>query len=251
MPHCSLEFSRIGLLVAVHSQWNEQQTLCALRIFTDRQRAQDFLATIPASERQGFAPCAAVLENNTDGLGALELYGDIALSLTAFLVKLRWEAQVLTRVINRPDFMGFWEPPAVRASGSGMIMWFHQNDGYRVMIAACKRSGGECDARIIMAWAPTTTTAPRTNQGMENARSILGCFAENHRSYRRSHLQSITRYKSKRRGTRTQGGDAKLMPLSPIDLQWQHCRFFSLNKCALRGSNPRPTVCKTVALPLS
>lgn len=137
MPHCSLEFSSIGLSVAVHSQWNKELTNCALRIFTSRQRADDFLAKIPNSERQEFAQCAAILESGTDTLGVLEVRGETALSLTSFLIGLSEETRFVG-VLNKPDLMGFWGPPTVRASGTGIIMWFHPNDGYRAAIAYAK-----------------------------------------------------------------------------------------------------------------
>jgi len=133
MPHCSLEFSRIGLLVAVHSQWNIAQTNCALRIFTSRPRADDFLAVIPHAERRGFAKCAAILESDADALGVLELRGDTALSLTSFFVKLRWEVHV-SNTPPGPLLMGFWGPPATREFGDGMIMWFHPDSEYHAAI---------------------------------------------------------------------------------------------------------------------
>ncbi len=137
MPHCSLEFSRIGLPVAVHSQWNEQRTNCALRIFTNRQHAEDFLATIPRAERQKLARCAAILESDTNAPGVLETNGETAIALFSFLVKLHQEPPVVLRMV-KPDLMGCWGPPIVCASGTGIIMWFHPDDGYHTAIVHAK-----------------------------------------------------------------------------------------------------------------
>ena len=143
MLYCSLEFTHIGLSVAVHSQWNEELTNCKLRIFTNRQCADDFLAKIPSSERRGFAACAAILESTSDTLGVLELSGDTALSLTSYLIVLSQEGEVGAPITNEPELMGFWGPPTIRAFGTGIIMWFHPNDGYQVIIAYAKEQAAE------------------------------------------------------------------------------------------------------------
>lgn len=143
MPHCSLEFSRIGLPVAAHSQWNEEQTLCALRIFTGRQDANVFLATIPASERCGLAKCVGALQNDVSALGVWTAQGDIALSLTAFLVNLFQGVEEIA--FGGPDVVGFWLPPAARPASGSMIMWSHPDDGCHVAIA-----GGKEQAEAII-----------------------------------------------------------------------------------------------------
>lgn len=134
MPHRSLEFSNIGP-VAAHAQWNEAQDNCVLRIFARRQDADAFLPTIPASERQGFEACTAILENGGDAPNMLEINGDTALSLTSFLVKL---SQTEGITFGEPDLVGFWEPPANRALGAGMMMWFHPDAGYHIAITHSK-----------------------------------------------------------------------------------------------------------------
>lgn len=138
MPHCSLEFSRIGLPVAVHSQWNRQLTQCALRIFTNRESLDDFLAAIPHSEGEWLATYARVLEKTDGATGVWEIRGDTALSLTNFLVTLSEKIEVGERVLNKPDLIGFWEPPPTRISGTGMMMWFHPDNDYQVAIAHAK-----------------------------------------------------------------------------------------------------------------
>lgn len=146
MPHCSLEFSRIGLSVAVHSQWNEEQSNCALRIFTGSKHAEDFLATIPRTERNSFRPCATILNTCPDFPIILEIRGDIALSLTSHLTVLAQEIALGTRIFGRlrkPELFGFWEPPATHALGAGIIMWFHPNAGYHVAITHSKEQAEE------------------------------------------------------------------------------------------------------------
>ncbi|MFY9462753.1 MAG: hypothetical protein WAP52_01050 [Candidatus Sungiibacteriota bacterium] len=150
MPHCSLEFSRMGLPVAVHSRWNTTQTYCALHLFANHQQVQAFLPKLPAVEAQDFARsmirCA--LPANTEDGGMYRIEGVAALSLTNFLVHLRTQVQEIVRVIEAPDLMGFWEPPAWRAPGAGIILWFHPNDGYRAIIAHTKNQATEVIERL-------------------------------------------------------------------------------------------------------
>lgn len=136
MPHCSLEFSSIGLPVAVHSQWTDAQTQCTLRLFADHRHVQAFLTDLPGAEARDFARCmmrcALPIEIGEEGMRRIE--GVAALSLTNFLVHLSTRVQEVVRVAEAPDLMGFWEPPGWRAPSEGIILWFHPDDGYRVVI---------------------------------------------------------------------------------------------------------------------
>lgn len=137
MPHCSLQFSDIGLPVAVHAQWNTAQTYGALHLFADHRQAQAFLPKLPDSEAQDFARCMmrCALPDETRHEEICRIEGTTALSLTNFLVHLRTQVQEVVRVIDAPDLMGFWEPPSWRAPSAGIILWFHPDDGYRAVIA--------------------------------------------------------------------------------------------------------------------
>lgn len=138
MPYCSLDFTCLGMPVVAHSQWDERQTQCTLCLFTDHQHAHRFLTALPdAAEAQDFARfmmhCA--LPSETDEEGVCRIQGDTASTLTNFLVRLRQQISDMTRNVEKPDLMGFWEPPVRWKAMSGIIMWFHPDDGYRVVIA--------------------------------------------------------------------------------------------------------------------
>lgn len=151
MPHCSLEFSDIGLPVAVHSQWNTTQTYCALHLFADHRQVQAFLPKLPAGEAQDFARCMmrCVLPKNMNGGRMYRIEGVAALSLTNFLVHLHTRVQEVVRVIEAPDLMGFWEPPAWRAPGAGIILWFHPDDGYQAVIAHTRDQATEVIEHLL------------------------------------------------------------------------------------------------------
>lgn len=140
--YCSLDFTSTGLLVATHSQWNEAQTQCVLHLFADHRHAQALLPELPPAEAQYFARymmhCALPVDIGEEGVCCIE--GVAALSLTNFLVSLWKHVRVkeIVRVAEAPDLMGFWEPPAWRAPSQGIILWFHPDAGYRVVIAFAK-----------------------------------------------------------------------------------------------------------------
>ncbi|MEK7074658.1 MAG: hypothetical protein AAB968_02745 [Patescibacteria group bacterium] len=136
--HCSLEFSVIGLPVAVHSQWDEEQTYCTLRIFTDRKKADSVLAELRGEERQDFEKCIGALGDESDEPGMVTIEGDAGLSLTSDLVVLLHRIQVVDispAITSRLELMGFWGPLVGRPSRRGIVMWFHPRKGYHVVIA--------------------------------------------------------------------------------------------------------------------
>jgi|GEM_PF-4511894 len=151
MPHCSLQFSHIGLRVAVHSRWNETQTQCQLHLFADHKHILAFLPELPDAEAQDFARmmmrCALPADVGEEGMYCIE--GVPALSLTNFLVYMHRHVQEeVIRVAEAPDFMGIWEPLPWRARSQGMIMWFHPDEGYRAVIAYTKDQATDVIRRL-------------------------------------------------------------------------------------------------------
>ena len=158
---CSLEFMHIGLPAVVHSQWDEAQTQCTLRLFADYRHVLAFLAELSnREEAQNLARCVMGAERFITPLCALpadigeegmyRIEGVAALSLTNFLVHLHTQGQKAVRVVEAPDLMGFWEPPAWRVPSEGMILWFHPDDGYRAVIAHARDQAA--DAIQGMSW---------------------------------------------------------------------------------------------------
>lgn len=152
--YCSLEFSPLGLLVAAHSLWNEEQTHCVLRIFTNLEQAQAAVAEVSDEARQDFERCMCALPQHRDESSMIEIKGDPALSLTSALVTLRHKIQVLPRISNKPELMGFWNPPGppIRQKPSrGTLMWFHPHDGYHVVIPHSKEQAEQV-IRGLSSW---------------------------------------------------------------------------------------------------
>ena len=159
MPHCSLEFSHIGLPVAAHSQWNEAQTQCTLHLFADHQHILTFLffPGLPVAEAQNLARLMmhSASAGNANALpaemgeeGICRIEGVAALSLTNFLVHLRTHVQEIIRIAEAPSLMGFWEPPPWRAPSEGMILWFHPDEEYHCVIARAKDQAKDAIRRL-------------------------------------------------------------------------------------------------------
>lgn len=131
--YCSLEFSLLGLPVAIHSLWDDKHTHCVLRMFTDQEQARTATIEVFDEAKQDFEKCIRALPDLGNGSAMIEIEGDPALSLTSSLVTLHDKIQVLPRISKNSELMGFWGPPDQRKTGRGIIMWFHRNE-YHVAI---------------------------------------------------------------------------------------------------------------------
>lgn len=149
--YCSLEFSLLGLPVATHSLWDAKQTNCMLRMFTDQEQARAFIGDLSDDKgKKDFENCIRVLPDLGDESAMVEIEGDAALSLTSALVTLREKIQVLPRISNKSELMGFWGPPDRRKTGRGMVMWFHRNE-YHVVIPYSQEQA-EQTIRNLSSW---------------------------------------------------------------------------------------------------
>ena len=152
MQYCSLEFSYLGLPVAMHSRWSEARIDCTLHLFADHRHAQFFLPELPRAEAQEFARCMmrCALPADIGEEGMCRIGGAAACALTNFLVFSRQEMEevIRTRTTTAPDMVGFWTPPAWRVPDAGIILWFHPGDGYRAVIAHTKDQAADVIARL-------------------------------------------------------------------------------------------------------
>ncbi len=129
-------FQDLGAVV--HSQWNDGNTWCKLRILITREAGDKLLGELPPKEADALREHLTVLKEGR--AEAVEIVGLAALSLSTFVATYGNNVAGYQHIPNGHELLGFWEPPKQRRSSApAIIMWFDPDEGYHVAIAHSKK----------------------------------------------------------------------------------------------------------------